>query len=278
MPPRVSALIVSYNTCELTLAAIASVADEPGVEVVLVDNASHDGSADAIAAQFPELALIRSNRNLGFAGGVNLAASRATGDYLLVLNSDARLVPGALQVMLSSMEAHLRAALIGPSLVYPDGQRQDAAFRFPGLVQIALDLKPVPRLMGSWINGRVHAALPVQIDHPLGACMLIRHSAWLDVGPLDEGYFMYLEEIDWCRRAQLHGWQVWYEPRAVCVHHGGSSTRQQPEDMFAQLWRSRLRYYARHHGPLYNRVVHALVRRGLPRRGAPVETVRDLLK
>jgi GT2 family glycosyltransferase len=114
--------------------------------------------------------------------------------------------------------------------------------------------------------------------------MLIRRAAWQDVGPLDEGYFMYLEEIDWCRRAQQRGWQAWHHPSAVAVHHGGSSTSQQPDVMFAQLWRSRLRYYQRFHGPTYNRLLHAVVRLGLasaaqrasPSRSALIAAVRRL--
>jgi GT2 family glycosyltransferase len=163
------------------------------------------------------------------------------------------------------LEREPRAAIVGPSLRYGDGAAQAAAFAFPGLIQVALDLYPVARLMNSRVNGRVHSNIPCQIDHPLGACMLIRRAAWNDVGPLDEGYFMYLEEVDWCRRAKDRGWQVWYEPRAVVVHHAGQSTRQAPDAMFAQLWRSRLRYYQRFSGPTFNRVVHTIVRLGLAR-------------
>jgi GT2 family glycosyltransferase len=158
--------------------------------------------------------------------------------------------------------------------VYADGRPQAAAFRFPGLRQIFLDLFPVPRLTDSAFNGRVHATHPIQIDHPLGACMLIRRAAWEAVGPLDEGYFMYLEEVDWCRRARAHGWQVWYQPHATVTHHAGAATRQRPAAMFAQLWRSRLRYYQRFHGPLYNRLVHALVRYGV--RAPAASSVRQL--
>jgi N-acetylglucosaminyl-diphospho-decaprenol L-rhamnosyltransferase len=271
-----SALIVSFNTRELTLEAIGSVVDEPDVQVVVVDNTSHDGSADAIAERFPSARLVRSERNRGFAGGVNRAAAEATGEFLLVLNSDARLQPGGLTVLLEFLRDRPRAALVAPALCYPDGRPQPAAFAFPGLVQVALDLFPVNRLLDSRLNGRVYSAEPRQIDHPLGACMLIRRAAWADVGPLDEGYFMYLEEIDWCRRARARGWQVWHQPHAVVVHHGGSSTRQQPEAMYAQLWRSRLRYYSRFHGPTYNRVVRALVRVGLRRRGMAADRVREL--
>jgi GT2 family glycosyltransferase len=272
-PPRVSALIVSFNTCQLTLEAIGSIDGESGVETVVVDNASTDGSPQAIARHFPSARLIPSEINLGFAGGVNRAASVARAPALLVLNSDARVEPGAVGRLLALLEQQSRAALVAPALYYADGRPQPAAFTFPGLAQIALDLHPIDRLMDSRLNGRIHATRPTRIDHPLGACMLIRRAAWDDVGPLDEGYFMYLEEIDWCRRARARGWQVWQHPGARVVHHGGSSTRQQPDAMFTQLWLARLRYYRRFSGPAYNRLVHALVRLGLPRRA---ERVRQL--
>jgi N-acetylglucosaminyl-diphospho-decaprenol L-rhamnosyltransferase len=274
---RCSVLIVSYNTCSLTLQAIASVVSEPCVETIVVDNASGDRSADAIAARYPAVHLIRSERNLGFAGGMNAAAAVAEGETLLLLNSDACLAPGALELLLQHMDSQPRAGLVAPALRYADGRWQPSAFAFPGLVQIALDLYPIDRLTDSQLNGRVQADTPRQVDHPLGACMLIRRAAWHDVGPLDQGYFMYLEEIDWCRRARARGWQIWYQPRAIAVHHGGSSTSQQPDAMFAELWRSRLRYYGRFHGPIYNRLVHAVVRLGLRKRSGATERVRQLV-
>jgi GT2 family glycosyltransferase len=117
--------------------------------------------------------------------------------------------------------------------------------------------------MDTRLNGRIHGRAPRLVDYVLGACMLIRREAWDRIGPLDEGYFMYLEEVDWCRRALRQGWQVWYEPRTKVIHHGGAATSQQPEKMFTQLWRSRLRYYERFHGPLHNRLVRGLVRLGM---------------
>jgi GT2 family glycosyltransferase len=275
LPRRVSVLVVSFNTCQLTLEAIRSVAGHPRTETIVVDNASHDGSAAAIAARFPSARLVRSDTNLGFAGGVNRAAALASGDALLVLNSDARLEPAALDRLCDELGRRPRAGLVAPALYYADGRPQPAAFTFPGLVQIALDLYPVDRLMDTRLNGRIHATRPTRIDHPLGACMLIRRAAWDDVGPLDEGYFMYLEEIDWCRRARTRGWEVWQHPGARAIHHGGSSTSQQPEAMFRQLWLARLRYYRRFSGPTYNRLVHALVRFGL-RSEARADIVRAM--
>ena len=272
-------LIVSYNTRALLLESIASVLDEPGVETIVLDNASHDGSPQAVAEHFPRVQLIKSARNIGFAAGVNAAAACARGEALLILNPDAALRPGALDLLVNLLDRTPRAALASPTLRYADGAAQPAAFRFPGLAQLALDLFPIARLMDSRLNGRVvcSAGQPLQIDHPLGACMLIRRAAWTDVGPFDEGYFMYLEEIDWCRRAHARGWQMWHHPAAVAIHHSGQSTRQQPDIMFAQLWRSRLRYYQRFSGPAYNRLVHTLVGVGLRRAAARASPPRASL-
>jgi N-acetylglucosaminyl-diphospho-decaprenol L-rhamnosyltransferase len=248
------------------LEALGSLASERDIlETILVDNASADGTADAVATSFPDVRLVPSPTNHGFAGGMNLAASHASGDCLLLLNPDAALCPGALEALVGVLTDKSRAAAVGPALVYADGRHQDSAFRFPGLTQVGLDLFPVPRLSGSPLNGRVprRGGAPVQIDHPLGAAMLIRRAAWEDVGPLDEGYFMYVEEVDWCQRARRRGWEIWHVPRAVVRHRAGAATSQRADAMFAQLWRSRLRYYQRFHGPAYNRVVHALVRFGM---------------
>ncbi len=261
---RVVAIVVSYNVRDHLGRALASLAVLPDVATVVVDNASADGSADFVAAEFPSVRLVRSATNAGFAAAVNRGARASSGDYLLILNPDAELRERALERLVSFMDSHPRAAVAGPSLVYGDGRPQQSAFRFPGLAQLALDLFPVPRLKESRLNGRYpRSGQPTRVDHPLGACMLVRRTAWDDVGPLDEGYFMYVEEVDWCRRARRRGWSAWQVPDAVVVHHGGQSTRQHATAMFVQLWRSRLRYYERHESPFYNRVVRLVVRIGM---------------
>jgi GT2 family glycosyltransferase len=266
MAPRVSALIVAYNTRQLTLEALASVAGDADIELIVVDNNSADGTADAVAAGFPEATLVRSAENRGFAWGVNRAVERATGEYLLLLNPDAALSPGSLGTMLAFLDAHPTAAAVGPRLAYGDGSHQDSAFRFPGLLQVWLDLFPINRLMAGPLNGRYTiGAEPLKVDFLLGACALIRREAWERVGPLDERFFMYVEEVDWFRRAQQAGWEVWHHPVAVAVHHAGQSTRQKADVMFVELWHSRLKYYAKHFPGWYAALVKAVLRLGLRR-------------
>jgi N-acetylglucosaminyl-diphospho-decaprenol L-rhamnosyltransferase len=275
---RVSVLIVSYNTRDLLLEALGALSGAD-VELIVADNASADGSPDAVAQHFPSVRLALLPTNRGFAAGVNQAAALASGDVLLLLNPDAVLSADGAARLARFLTERPRAAAVGAALRYVDGRPQAAGFRFPGLVQVGLDLWPVGRLADSALNGRVPSnGRPVLIDHPLGACMAISRRAWNDVGPLDEGYFMYVEEVDWCRRARRRGWEIWQDPGVVAVHHAGAATRQQPEAMFVELWRSRLRYYERHASPLYNRVLHALLRVGFASqaRGASPERRRAL--
>ena len=285
--PTVSVLIVSYNTRALLLDALGALDAQTELELIVVDNASADGSADAVAARFPRVRLVRSPINLGFAAGVNRAAAHARGDVLLLLNPDALLPSDGPSRLARFLLDQPRAAAVGAALRYADGRHQPAAFRFPGLLQVALDLWPIARLADSPINGRIPShGRPVLVDHPLGACMAIRRAAWCDVGPFDEGYFMYVEEVDWCRRACARGWQIWHHPGVVAVHHAGAATRQQADAMFVELWRSRLRYYERFASPRYNRLLHALVRLGLayqlrhasPARRQALQRVRALVR
>lgn len=276
---RVSVILVSYNTRDLLRRALASVLRAPdsaappaagaagpgSVECVVVDNASRDGSAEMVAAEFPQVILVRSDRNLGFAAGVNEGLRWASGDYILLLNPDAELLGDALARMVAFLECHPRVAAVGPRLEYADGSRQHAAFAFPTLPMIFLDFFPLhSRLLDSRLNGRYPPARePHPIGHPLGACMLLRRDALDDVGPLDEGFFMYCEEVDWCLRAWRRGWQVYHVPQAIARHLAGQSTRQLADAMFVELHRSRLRLYRKHYGRSFRLLATALTRLGL---------------
>ena len=188
-------------------------------------------------------------------------------EFVLLLNPDTEVRPAAIATLLDFMRSHPRAGMTGAQLIYPDGRFQHSAFHFPGISQTFLDLFPLNhRLMDSRLNGRYpRRRSPFAVDHPLGACMLLRGDAIHEVGLLDEGYFMYVEEVDWCRRLRRAGWEVWCEPRALVVHHEAQSTRQFREAMYVQLWRSRDRYFRSYHGAVYVSLIHAVMRWGFSR-------------
>jgi GT2 family glycosyltransferase len=263
----VSVVIVSWNVRDLLVACLRSVQSEIArstltADVVVVDNASTDDTVPVLRAQFPDVVTIALAENVGFAAATNRGIRRAQGSTYLLLNPDTELLPGSLSTMHSVLAALQTAAVVGPLLLNPDRSVQAAGFAFPGLIQVALDLFPLhPRLVGSRLNGRFSPGdgrTPFPIDHPLGACMLARRSAIEQVGLLDEGYFLYSEEIDWCRRFRDAGWTVLTAPAARVVHHGGQSSRQLPERSFVQLHRSRARYFGRYHSPAFRRAVALL--------------------
>jgi len=266
-------VVVSYNTrdllraCLQTLAA-ASAAESTwlDVESVVVDNASSDGSAAMVARDFPAVHLIASGENLGFARANN-AALRALGilenlrtdrpDFVWLLNPDTEVAAGAPGTLVRFLLAEAGAAACGPRLLYGDGQLQHGAFGWPGLSQVLLDLVPAgslpggARLLASKLNGRYPRALwegnePFAVDFVLGAALMARASDLRALGGLDEGYFMYCEEMDWCLRAHKAGRRIFAVPAAVVVHHEGQSSKLVSRATRERLWRSRLRFYAQH--------------------------------
>lgn len=276
----VAVVIVSYNTAALLRDCLASLGGcALPLRVVVVDNGSRDGSPDMVRAEFPHVTLVEAGRNAGFAGGtrIGLDALAAEGgtpfEYLLVLNPDTVVHPGAIEAMVAFLEAHPRVGLVGPRLLNPDGSPQPAAFRFPTLTMTALDLFPpgevLPgRLYGSWWHGRYPqdgGDEPFPIDHPLGACMLVRREVLATVGPMDDRYFMYSEEVAWCWRIRRAGWAIWQVPAARVTHVGGASTRQFRHAMLVALWRSRDQFAAER-GPRWRLAAHrAIVGAGMLR-------------
>ncbi|MHB1415741.1 MAG: glycosyltransferase family 2 protein [Chloroflexota bacterium] len=253
-----SVIVVSYNTRELLRrclrsALAAAETDNVSVELVVIDNGSADGSAAAVREEFPSATLLAFDQNLGFAAASNVGLARANGRYPLLLNPDTEVRPGAFAALVGFMDRHPKVAAVGPSLVYGDGSPQHSCFAFPTVAMQFLDLFPLHhRLLSSRLNGRYPLGRkePFPVGHPLGACMLIRREALAQIGALDEGFFIYCEEVDWCWRAQKAGWQVYCQPQAVVVHHGAQSTRQFAEKMFVELYRSRYRLMSRHYGRL----------------------------
>ena len=273
--------IVSYNTRELTRECLASVyrgvdASRLSAQVWLIDNASSDGSAQMVAEAYPQARLIARRENLGFARATNMAIDSLSSldtppRHVLLLNPDTRVVGDAIGLMVSFLDGHPGVGVVGAQLLHDDGSFQHGAFRFPTLWMAFFDFWPIHhRLLDSRLNGRYprqwyESGRPFQIDHPIGADMMMRWEAIQQVGSLDVGYFMYCEEIDWCLRARGAGWEAYCVPEAKIVHLVGQSTRQLRDEMFVALWRSRYRLFARHYGRAYQAMVRVIVRAGLKR-------------
>ncbi len=263
-----SVVIVSYNTRELLRLCLTSVLQAGPAEVTVVDNASSDDSAQMVQAEFPQVRLIASTQNLGFVRANNLALRESHGGHLLLLNPDAELQKGALSTLQAFLDANPRAGAVGPRLLYGDGALQHAAFKFPTLFQAYFDFFPWPsRLLQSALNGRyprsAYAGQPFQVDFVLGACLMIRRTAMDQIGLLDERYFMYCEEMDWCKRLGQAGWEVWCEPRATVVHREAQSSKQTRWASYVIEWQSRYRFFARYYPAWWQAANRLLVKVGL---------------
>lgn len=289
--PHLSVIIVSYNVSNLLehcLVSLMRAADDVILEIIVVDNASSDRSAEMVRAKFPHVQLIANSENVGFARANNQGLAVARGRYWMLLNPDTEIPQNAvdsLATLVAFMDSHPRAAVCGASLFYPDGTRQHSAFRFPSLAQIYMDLYPVNwRLRDSALNGRYpisqyERGAPFQIDHPLGAAIVVRPDAATQVGLLDEDFFIYAEEVDWCIRFKRAGWQVWCVPFARITHHEARSTRQFRDKMFVELWNARFHLFRKHYGPVFNWAARVLVQRGMERamRAAQADAARGIV-
>ena len=250
--PELSVVVVTYNSSETIAACLESIgAGGAPAEVVVVDNASTDGTAALVAERFPQVRLIANARNEGFARGANRGWRETSAPHVLLLNPDTELRPNASRALLECARARPRAALIGPRILNADGSLQHSCFRFPNLrmaVTGFFGLLP----LDSPANGRYRPEAyeePHPVEHLLGACLLVRRAAAEQVGPLDESFYMYFEETDWCYRMRAAGWENWYTPDAVVVHRGAHSTSREPERMSAEFYRSQARFYRKHYRP-----------------------------
>ncbi len=200
------------------------------LDVTVVDNASGDGSAEMVQLEFPWVRLIGNERNVGFGAAHNQALRAAVGRYLLVLNSDASPLPGALRTLVGYLEAHPHVAVAGPKLRYPDGTVQPSRRRFPTLATLFLEstqlqrISPANKVLRRYYFADRSDDEPQEVDWLVGACLCVRASAINDAGLFDERFFMYSEELDWCRRFRAAGWSVAYVLLAGVVQLGGGSS------------------------------------------------------
>jgi GT2 family glycosyltransferase len=251
-----SVIVVSWNTRTLLERCLESVRREAAakangtVETIVVDNASIDGTPALIRERFPWVKLIANGTNAGFARANNQALALSTGEFVLLLNSDAVLLDGALAALDGFLAQHAAAGAVGPLLLNPDGTLQASAgpMLTPGreLWRLAF----LDRLLkwGSYDQARWSTAAPRRVEVLKGACMLLRKEALDQVGYLDEGFFFYTEEVDLAFRLDRAGWELWWYPLARVLHEGGASTRQVAEPMYIELYRSKLQFFRKFGG------------------------------
>ncbi|MBI4212900.1 MAG: glycosyltransferase family 2 protein [Chloroflexi bacterium] len=251
-----SIVVLNYNTREPLRRCLNSIERSEGVpwlEVLVVDNASSDGSADMVAAEFPGANLIRSPRNGGYAYGNNLALTQARGRYVLLLNPDTEFGPSVLAEMLDYMDVNEDVAAAGPKVILPDG-RLDLACRrgFPTPAVAFYRLFGLSRLFpksprfGRYNFTYLDPDEEADVDSVVGAFMLVRREVVEQIGLLDERFFMYGEDLDWAYRMKGHGWRIRYNPRVQVLHQKGASSRQASQRTTVAFYRSMHLFHAKH--------------------------------
>ncbi|HET6319935.1 MAG TPA: glycosyltransferase family 2 protein [Chloroflexota bacterium] len=265
-----SLVILNYNTREHLRCCLESVRDGISMletEVLVVDNASSDGSAEMVTSEFPWVTLIRSPRNGGYAYGNNLGLAHARGAAILLLNPDTLLPHGALTRLLECLHEHPEAGVVGPKLMRPNGSMHLACrrsfptpavafYRVSGLSQ----LFPRSPRFGRYNLTYLDPDQAMQVDSVCGACLLIRRVVVERIGLLDERFFMYGEDLDWCLRARQAGWTVRYEPSVVVHHQHGAASRQRALRTTVHFFRAMDLFYRKHYVHRYHPVVTGAVR------------------
>ena len=256
MGPGVSVVVVNYNAGQYLLRCLASLLEqEQGVslEVLVVDNASRDGSAEEAESRFPQVRLLRRRRNDGFAVACNAGIAEARGGFVLILNPDTEVSTGALAPMVAYLRQHPEVGVLAPKILNPDGSIQPSCRRFPSYLTALFNrrslltrLLPRNRLSAGYLMTEWDHESLRQVDWASGACMLIPRGLFEAVGPFDEGFFLYVEDVDLCRRVHQAGYSVVYFPEAALVHHIGKSTEARPYGSILAWHRGMWRYYRKH--------------------------------
>ena len=240
--PDLSVSIVNTNSRALLLACLESLAGTDA-EIVVLDNASEDGSADAARERFPDVRVIAQAHRAGFGANHNTVIRATTGRYVYVLNEDTTAGDWGFEALTAYLDDHPRVAALGPRIVYPDGRLQDSAWRFPTPLVSTVSLATLGRLGVTQSRGDA----PCAVDWVTGAAVVLRREALDEVGLFDEDFFLYSEEVDLQARLHRAGWDVHYFPGVSVVHHESQFSADIPERRINEMWRSRHRYWQKHH-------------------------------
>ena len=254
-----SVIIVNWNTRDLLCQCLDSLfqkVKEIDTEIFVVDNGSTDGSVVAVREKFPGVRLIENPVNLGFAKANNQALSVSKGRYLLLLNPDTQVKDEAIERMLSFMSAHVEAGLVGAQLLNADESKQNSIANFPSLATELLNKSLLRRLFPEKFPGKeTDYAGPIEVDSVIGACMMVRRDATEQVGLLDEDYFLFMEETDWCYRMRNAGWKIYHIPQAEIFHFQGKSAEAEKGKARIEYYRSRYHYFRKNRGSFQSSVL-----------------------
>jgi GT2 family glycosyltransferase len=246
----VSVILLTRNTCRQTREAIESVMTSSGdlaKEIRVIDNGSTDETATVLPAAFPEIHYKRLERNAGFARGVNLAAHEASGEFFLLLNSDARPVPDALRLAVEWMRANPGCGVAGAQLFHEDGRKQNSIANFPSLATELLNKFLLRTLWPQRFPGKEQEYRePVAVESVIGAFFLVRREVWAKLGGMDERFFFFLEETDFCLRARQAGFTTMHLPQVHVWHGQGQTAKQDLPAARIEYWRSRYAYFTKH--------------------------------
>jgi N-acetylglucosaminyl-diphospho-decaprenol L-rhamnosyltransferase len=260
--PDLSIVIVNLDQQELLADCLTSVydtLDPAAVQVIVVDNGSEDGSLHMLRGGFPQVEVLANEANLGFAAANNQGLAKCRGRYIVLLNNDTIVKDNALGSLAEFMDLHQEVGCAGPQLHNADGSIQASCLRFPSLLRglrsfvgarVGKSTKYVPELEAGW----------AYVDAVSGACMILRRETLADVGLLDDGYFMYAEEVDWCYRARQAGWPTAYCAASQVIHLGGQTARLEPTRFYIERRYSRVRFMLKHHGQVAARATDYMIR------------------
>ncbi len=249
---ELTAIVVSWNAARELKACLRSItaSRQVSIKTIVIDNASTESNVDLVRRGFPAVELIVNDTNRGFAAAVNQGLARAEGDVVLV-NPDLKLEPSTLAILRQRLARYPRVGVVGPRLIYPDGQPQPSVKRFPRWIDLFLILTKLPnlfpRLARSYNGLDIDYAREQTVDQVMGSCFMIRRSCLNHVGRFDEGFWVWFEEVDFCKRARDHGWLTLYTPATAAIHSRGASFKLTPVVIKQRALRQSIVHYSRKH-------------------------------
>ena len=263
----ISIIVVNWNGRDFLRGCLASIRQTGGglvSEVIVVDNGSTDGSVAMVSEEFPEVRLIRSKENLGFARANNIGINAASGDWIALINSDIVVHAGCFQQLVAALESHREVGLVGPRIFGADGRLQRTCRRLPTLWNTICRVLAIDSLLRGWplFSGREMRHWKhdeeARVEVLSGCFLLARGEAVREVGGLDERFFFYAEDVDWCKRFDDANWGVMFAPTATATHFGGGSSLEAPARYTIQQIRANLDYWRKHSGPVGRLAFYAL--------------------